>query len=440
MRRVVKLFLLTFLFSFYISAQPQIYGITAEQKLKTLLNNKYEHGKSILPGNKLMSSLEHYKITGDSEVLYAKNNYIYSSGKLTEMLFETDLTKPNTDKQKYVLKYTENDHIEFVEYQSPLNDAWETSSKVKYTVDETGFGDSVISFNYSADTKEWQIYSFVTFTKSKDGKVIETVGTYYVDDYGMTELIKTFTHLDDYGRPTKYEYFEYSVPNKQWVHKYNYEYVYTDHDIMKLEYLKSFVTGSEFKTEYFINPNKTIDHTEWSQLEGNSWKIFSKNLYGYNNQGHISSIIYGELVNGSFVDKSKYNYVTDSYGNIESVDMYYINFGILELKERNKFFFEVVTEVEENPMSDEKTFTLSNNYPNPFNPVTVINYQLSTVSNVRLSVYDLLGREIMTLVNEIKPAGAYSVSVDGKDLTSGVYIYQIQVGNQIQTKKMMLVK
>lgn len=71
-------------------------------------------------------------------------------------------------------------------------------------------------------------------------------------------------------------------------------------------------------------------------------------------------------------------------------------------------------------------FRLSQNYPNPFNPVTVINYQLSSFSKVQLKVYDMLGREVATLVNEGKPAGNYTVEFNGNGLTSGVYIYSLR--------------
>ena len=80
------------------------------------------------------------------------------------------------------------------------------------------------------------------------------------------------------------------------------------------------------------------------------------------------------------------------------------------------------------------------NYPNPFNPATTIKYQLPQAGIVTIKVYDILGKEAATLVNEIKPAGYYSVNFDGRELTSGIYIATIQVNNFIQSKKMLLVK
>jgi hypothetical protein len=85
-------------------------------------------------------------------------------------------------------------------------------------------------------------------------------------------------------------------------------------------------------------------------------------------------------------------------------------------------------------------YALSQNYPNPFNPVTIINYSVPASQNVKLVVYDAMGREISVLTNEFKLAGSYSVAFDGSDLSSGVYYYSISSGDFKATKKMLLVK
>jgi len=86
------------------------------------------------------------------------------------------------------------------------------------------------------------------------------------------------------------------------------------------------------------------------------------------------------------------------------------------------------------------TFKLEQNYPNPFNPTTKINYQIPASSFVTLKVFDVLGSEIVTLVNEEKPVGSYEVEFNAVEFPSGVYFYQLHAGNFIQTKKMVLMK
>jgi photosystem II stability/assembly factor-like uncharacterized protein len=107
-----------------------------------------------------------------------------------------------------------------------------------------------------------------------------------------------------------------------------------------------------------------------------------------------------------------------------------------------------VVNVADNQSSTPETYALEQNYPNPFNPKTGVRFQVPAlsgvegpgVSDVKLVVYDLLGREVTTLVNERKGPGSYEVSFDGAGLSSGVYIYRLTAGSFIQSRKMILLK
>jgi hypothetical protein len=98
------------------------------------------------------------------------------------------------------------------------------------------------------------------------------------------------------------------------------------------------------------------------------------------------------------------------------------------------------TNVEPISIDMPSTYLLQQNYPNPFNPSTTILFSIPTSEFVTLKVYDLLGREIATLVNENLSAGSYSYNFDAKNLTSGVYLYKLQAGKYSETKKMLLSK
>ena len=89
------------------------------------------------------------------------------------------------------------------------------------------------------------------------------------------------------------------------------------------------------------------------------------------------------------------------------------------------------------------SFELYQNYPNPFNPVTLIQFSIpSGISPVKVSlkIYDILGREVGTLVNEEKPAGIYKVNFDGSSFASGIYFYRLQAGKFVQARKLILLK
>ena len=90
--------------------------------------------------------------------------------------------------------------------------------------------------------------------------------------------------------------------------------------------------------------------------------------------------------------------------------------------------------------SAPNSFSLEQNYPNPFNPVTNLEFGISDLGIVTLKVYDILGKEVTTLVNEKLSAGKYKVEFDGSGLTSGVYFYRITAGEFTDVKRMMLVK
>ena len=85
-------------------------------------------------------------------------------------------------------------------------------------------------------------------------------------------------------------------------------------------------------------------------------------------------------------------------------------------------------------------FELSQNYPNPFNPTTKIDYQLPNDGNVNISVFDNAGKEVMTLVNEFKTAGYYTINFNASSLSSGVYFYKITSGNFAMVKKLVLIR
>jgi len=83
---------------------------------------------------------------------------------------------------------------------------------------------------------------------------------------------------------------------------------------------------------------------------------------------------------------------------------------------------------------------LSQNYPNPFNPTTSITYSVPSTQNVELVVYNTLGKEVATLVNEVKSSGQYNVTFNANELPSGVYFYTLNTDAQSLTRKMMLIK
>jgi len=128
----------------------------------------------------------------------------------------------------------------------------------------------------------------------------------------------------------------------------------------------------------------------------------------------------------------------------------YLTFGLEQISSENiqdsilnsvMNWFDTPTGISDNKFGTIPTkYALEQNYPNPFNPSTSITFQLVEKGNVELKIYDLLGREIESLVNEYKLPGRYSIEFNANELNSGVYFYSIKVNEFVETKKMMLIK
>ncbi|MFC2119735.1 T9SS type A sorting domain-containing protein [Bacteroidota bacterium] len=135
---------------------------------------------------------------------------------------------------------------------------------------------------------------------------------------------------------------------------------------------------------------------------------------------------------GTTSETQQYSY-SDKLSDIASSKLYY---RLKQIDFEGSFEYSDIVEVEITP----SVFSLSQNYPNPFNPVTKIKYAIPQSSNVVVKVFDVLGNEVTTLVNEEKQAGTYELTWKGENAPSGVYFYQLKAGSFVETKKMVLLR
>ena len=128
-------------------------------------------------------------------------------------------------------------------------------------------------------------------------------------------------------------------------------------------------------------------------------------------------------------------YFARNIGMLGSGKDYWIDTAIV-----NGIVFSNITDVKDNYTSILQDFILYQNYPNPFNPITNISYTLRKSGFVTLKIFDVLGKEIRTLVSEEKSRGKYTLQFNASNLSSGIYFYQLIANGFIQTKKMILLK
>ncbi|MBK7229668.1 MAG: T9SS type A sorting domain-containing protein [Ignavibacteriales bacterium] len=167
----------------------------------------------------------------------------------------------------------------------------------------------------------------------------------------------------------------------------------------------NWITATELNNSGF-DIEKSIDNSTWNKI-------------GFVNGNGTST----EIHNYSFADQTPF--VGTSYYRLKQIDFD----GTTEYSNTIEVTFGAISE-----------FALDQNYPNPFNPSTKINYSIKEKSNVELKIFDLLGSEIATLVNEEKSPGNYEVFFDASKSSSGVYLYSIKAGSFVQTRKMLLMK
>ncbi len=189
----------------------------------------------------------------------------------------------------------------------------------------------------------------------------------------------------------------------------------------------------------------------WTQSGGFEFNVAGNFSYGLSVSGD-GSIIVGDGGNGAFrlSNAGVLEYLNQVYSNIinsgseliDAVDISPNGLYIVGNGTNDEGYLVAVNgitsvnELDNNPID----FSLFQNYPNPFNPSTVINYRLPVSGNTTLKVFDALGNEVATLVDGYKPAGSYEVEFNASSLSSGMYLYKLQVGEFNAVKKLILLK
>jgi photosystem II stability/assembly factor-like uncharacterized protein len=183
------------------------------------------------------------------------------------------------------------------------------------------------------------------------------------------------------------------------------------------------------------NQNLNLELVWYSAYSANSYKL----QVSLNNNFDSSSIILNHTLTDTNFSIGPLNQNTYYYWRVSALNQY----GNSLWSGARRFKTKIITSVEDFGTFDF-SFNLAQNYPNPFNPSTVICYQLAVGSQVTLKVYDVLGNEVSTLINEEKPPGEHQVefqsTVGGQQLASGIYYYQLIAGSCIETKKMIIIK
>jgi len=343
---------------------------------------------------------------------------------------------------------------------------WVNKSKYTYTYDENNnrIMELISDWNGANWVFEWLWHYDYHESNIMSGAIKER--------WDGTNWEQEYIHLYNYDENNNLiEELHQELVSGNWNNDKQFTYAYDASNNRILQLYEKW-SGSnwvkETKYTYTYNGNNTMNVELWERWDNTNWVNYIKYTYTYDATNYSGEKIMQSWNDPNWVNTYQYKHNYDVDHNLFSVatrpwlgtswgpiwgmkDYFYDGYnnrieyiyksggsGLVN-KESHTYTYQSITKIEQ--LTDGiKTYRLSNNYPNPFNPSTKINYSIPNQSYVTLEVFDVMGRELRTLINKEQPIGNYEVEFNASGLTSGIYFYRIQAGEFVETKKMILMK
>jgi hypothetical protein len=372
-----------------------------EGESRTLVN------KSILDNGFLLTEELWQEWDGSNWVNYSKDTYTYDGN---------------------------NNMIEWL-WQNWDGSYWVNNRKYTYTYD--GNNNMIERLGQNWDSSYWVNREKYTFTYDGNNNMIELLRQTWDGSNWVNDRKNTLTYD---GNNNMIEELWQNWDGSNWVNDYKFTYTYDVNNNM-IEWLWQDWDGSNWvytdKNTYTYDGNNNMIEELWQGWDGSNWVNYSKHTYTYDVNNNMIEWLWQNWF-GSWVNFWKWTYTYDGNNNmIEELRQDWD--GSNWVNDKKKIYTYTITGIEQ--LADGiKTYSLSNNYPNPFNPSTTISYSVPEIEFVTIKVYYVLGNEVAILVNEEKSVGSYEVEFNATSLPSGIYFYRIQAGTFIETKKMVLLR
>ncbi len=436
-------------------------------------------------GRKIKESKELW--IGDAWVFCDRTNYEFNEeGEIILILSQVMQEGDWVNKDKFTAEYKENKKVlELKEIWNSNTNVWDKLQQLEFFYDEAGRVSYYIREDWEENVSVYKMK--LSYTYNTSGAITESRTENWVNN-AWTDYIRSLAEYDNNGFKTKQQ--NENIVDNEWSCYVRYVYTNDNFGNKLTEYCESRETqgmeGQYFDTfTYDINGNML---TYWEQgimgityydsflitYEYNSadkivsqvfstashpgWYGFSRTLYTYDERGNLLEKLREEKSGGVWVGDDKDVYEYDINNNCTKINFYQWNANSWEERVNTFFFYynddqdsksfyspdlqvEYITITDVNDESVLKPkYELSQNYPNPFNPETIIKFSIPKQGNVTLKIYDVLGREVITLVNEELTQGEHVKQFKADNLSSGIYYYQIKTGSFTNTKKMILLK
>jgi hypothetical protein len=329
-----------------------------------------------------------------------------------EYLYENWSGSSWNNSHRYLEQYDTQGNLQTETYQYWNGASWDNSTRTTYTYNTNDLIIEVLAETWSGS---WVNSNYDTRTYNAMGHILTQI--YYIWSgaawQNFTQLLYTY---DSNGNNTQYLVQNWD-PVDGWVNSGQYLYQFDGNNNQTEQLLQLWNNGT----------------TSWVNQE----KINST----YNSQNSPLTTLYQLWNTGTGWENT--SYIMDTYDANNNLServvqnwdgAAWVNFG-----RQTGFIWKLITDVGDDELLVNE-FKLFNNYPNPFNPSTTIKFNVPSISEVTIRIYDVLGNEIETLVNQEKTAGTYEVEFNSEGISSGIYLYRITAGDFTQTKKMILLK
>jgi hypothetical protein len=300
------------------------------------------------------------------------------------------------------------------------SEAWELSQKSVY--EYTGqLVSKITEYGWNTTISDWELFMENSLTYDGEDREIESLTRFWnPSESQFINHEKTTTEYYEGNKVSK-------VDSRQW-------------DPVTEQWSEDNYTLSEY--QYDSNGNEIeFVYTSAFGFGGFSILTKTKGTYEYDSNNFLiltTSFMWDEITS-TWLNQSKTEYTNNAEGlPVEDIEYTYTGTD-WENYEKHIYNYEGAVDVAKFSEIPSE-FVLMQNYPNPFNPVTTIEYSLNKTDNVELIIYDILGNSLITLVNKVQNPGKYYVKFDAANYSSGTYIYKLKSGDNIITKKCLLIK
>ncbi len=344
----------------------------------------------------------------DQQILYTYD----SEDKLIERLHQKWIMGQLTDYARGYYKYNAGGFLEKFTYVMNFGYAWINQSCIIFSYDASGNPVEQLSMVWKEE--QWQNSEKITHTYDIDGNLIEELSQLW----RQSQWQNAYRYIYSYNGSRKYEQEGQLWGDSVWfvVDKFRYYYDANGNLVSVMRFKEQDGWDYIERTFYVYGPSDELlkEQSQWHFDDG--WQNFGMVSYSYDEFGNM-------------IESLSQKWRNDQWENSSKILCTY----------------DIMTDVKENNFKLPGHFSLAQNFPNPFNASTEISFDLSRRCPVELSVFNVVGQKVRTIIDAEIGAGSHTVIWDGLDtygqpVASGVYFYRLNAGDFSETKKMLMIK